>query len=65
MGICPNCQKRAQSHKYGKAGLYLDHITEVAQYIRDNYPTLKIIVWDDMMRNIDLKILQGKFKLFI
>lgn len=59
MGLCPVCQKRMQTSKFGKAGLYLDHVTEVAQYIRDNYPTLKIIMWDDMLRNIDLNILQG------
>lgn len=59
MGLCPTCQKRMQTSKFGKAGLYLDHVTEVAQYIRDTYPTLKIIMWDDMLRNIDLNILQG------
>lgn len=59
MGLCTDCQKRVQANKYGKPGLYLDHISEVAQYIKDTHPTLKIIVWDDMLRNIDLNILQG------
>ncbi|XP_017779185.1 PREDICTED: hexosaminidase D-like [Nicrophorus vespilloides] len=58
MGMCPSCIRRVQSNKYGKASLYLDHITEVAQYIKDNYPNLRIIIWDDMLRNIDLNILQ-------
>lgn len=48
-----------QTSKFGKAALYLDHVAEVAQYIKDNYPTLKIIIWDDMLRNIDLNVLQG------
>lgn len=61
MGLCPACQKRVQTSKYGRAGLYLDHVTEVAQYIKDNYPNLKIIIWDDMLRNIDLHILQGEY----
>lgn len=65
MGLCSVCQKRMQTNKFGKAGLYLDHVTEVAQYIRDNYPTLKIIIWDDMLRNIDLHILQGKVSFII
>ncbi|CAH1154569.1 unnamed protein product [Phaedon cochleariae] len=58
MGLCSACQKRIQTSKFGRAGLYLDHMTEVAQFIKDNYPNLKIIVWDDMFRNIDLNILQ-------
>nr|CAH7712483.1 unnamed protein product [Callosobruchus chinensis] len=58
MGLCPACQKRVQTSKYGKAALYLDHISEVAQYVKDNYPTIKIIIWDDMLRNIELNILQ-------
>lgn len=62
--MCPDCQKRVQTCKYGKAGLYLDYVTEVAQYINENYPTLKIIIWDDMLRNIDLNILQSKEKCF-
>lgn len=59
MGLCLDCQKRVQTSKFGNAGLYLDHITEVAQFIKDNYPTLKTIIWDDMLRNIDITILQG------
>ncbi|XP_060521222.1 hexosaminidase D-like [Cylas formicarius] len=61
MGLCPSCVKRVHSHKYGKAGLYLDHIVEVAQYIKDNYPNLKIIIWDDMLRNIDVNVLQDYY----
>ncbi|XP_018563570.1 hexosaminidase D-like [Anoplophora glabripennis] len=61
MGLCPACQKRVQTTKYGRAGLYLDHVTELAQYIKDNYPNLKIIIWDDMLRNIDLHILQDYY----
>lgn len=61
MGLCPSCSKRVITGKYGKAGLYLDHVNDVAQYIKETYPTLKIIVWDDMLRCIDTQILQGDF----
>ncbi|KAJ8927280.1 hypothetical protein NQ314_020283 [Rhamnusium bicolor] len=61
MGLCSACQRRVQINKYGRAGLYLDHVTEVAQYIKDNYPALKIIIWDDMLRNIDLNVLQDYY----
>lgn len=59
MGLCASCSKRLQTNKHGKASLYLDHVVEVAQYIKDNYPNLQIIIWDDMLRNIDINILQG------
>lgn len=58
MGLCTTCSKRAQTSKHGKAGIYLDHVTEVTQYIKENFPNLKIIVWDDMLRSIDLHVLQ-------
>ncbi|XP_049817212.1 hexosaminidase D isoform X2 [Aethina tumida] len=61
MGLCTSCQKRIQTGKYGRSGLYLDHVTEVAQYIKDNYPHLKIIIWDDMLRNIDTQVLQDYY----
>lgn len=60
MGWCPACTKRQQTSKYGRDSLYLDHVTVVAQFIKENYPNLKIIIWDDMLRNMDLKTLQGK-----
>lgn len=65
MGLCPECQKRVQTSRFGKAGLYLDHVTEVARYIKENYPKLKIIIWDDMLRNVDLNILQGNIHIFL
>lgn len=65
MGLCPTCIKRIQSSKHGKASLYLDHVTEVAQYIKENYPSLNIIIWDDMLRSIDTHILEGKNILYL
>lgn len=59
MGRCSSCFKRTQSSKYGSATIYLEHVTEVAQYIKENFPNLKIIIWDDMLRNIDVNALQG------
>lgn len=58
MGLCQACSKRVQNNKHGKVGLYLEHVTDVAQYIKETFPTLKIIIWDDMLRNVDVSILQ-------
>ncbi|XP_067005152.1 hexosaminidase D [Anabrus simplex] len=58
MGLCPTCVRRMENSKHGRAQLYLDHIIAVVQFIRDNYPSLRIIMWDDMLRNIDSAVLQ-------
>ncbi|XP_018335239.1 hexosaminidase D [Agrilus planipennis] len=61
LGLCSVCAKRAQTNKHGKSGLYLEHVVDVVQYIKDNYPNLKVIIWDDMLRNIDLNVLQDYY----
>ncbi|KAK4874582.1 hypothetical protein RN001_013942 [Aquatica leii] len=58
LGLCASCSKRLLTAKHGKATIYLDHVTEVAQYIKENFPHLKIIIWDDMLRNVDVQVLQ-------
>lgn len=59
LGLCSVCTKRAAASKYGKYSLYLEHILAIAQYIQETYPYLKIIIWDDMLRSIDLQVLNG------
>lgn len=59
LGLCSVCAKRAAASKYGKSSLYLEHILAIAQYIQETYPYLKIIIWDDMLRSIDLQVLNG------
>lgn len=59
LGLCSVCTKRAAASKYGKSSLYLEHILVIAQYIQETYPYLKIIIWDDMLRSIDLQVLNG------
>lgn len=59
LGLCAVCTKRSAASKYGKSSLYLEHILAIAQYIQETYPYLKIIIWDDMLRSIDLQVLNG------
>ncbi|XP_074040799.1 hexosaminidase D [Leptinotarsa decemlineata] len=58
MGMCSICEKRIQTSQFGKSRLYLDHMSKIGHYVKENYPGLKIIVWDDMFRNIEVEILQ-------
>lgn len=59
MGLCENCARRASESKYGKAVLFLEHITAVARFLKETHPHIKIIVWDDMLRNIETHVLRG------
>ncbi|XP_049776034.1 hexosaminidase D-like isoform X1 [Schistocerca cancellata] len=65
LGICPTCIRRIETSKHGKAQLFLEHILGVAQFVRDTYPTLRVIMWDDMLRSIDPSVMNeynlGKF----
>ncbi|XP_063980369.1 hexosaminidase D-like [Diachasmimorpha longicaudata] len=57
LGLCSVCSKRASLSKYGKSTVYLEHVLAIAQYIKEMYPCLKIIIWDDMLRSTDLQVL--------
>lgn len=37
----------------------MKHITAVLRYVKENYPNVTPIMWDDMLRSIDLKMLKG------
>lgn len=59
MGLCPSCSRRALDSKYGKAVLFLEHVTAVARFLKETHPHLKVIMWDDMLRNMDAQLMQG------
>ena len=59
LGLCPVCTKRVGSSKHGKSILFLEHVLAIAQYVKETYPCLKIIIWDDMLRSIDVQVLKG------
>jgi hypothetical protein len=37
----------------------LEHVVAVAQYVREAFPSLRVIMWDDMLRAIDTSVLLG------
>lgn len=59
LGLCHVCSKRASASKIGKWSLYLEHVLAVAQFVKETYPCLRVIVWDDMLRSIELQVLNG------
>lgn len=51
LGLCESCSKRP------KPEIFLSHVVAVLQYLRHQYPQIVPIMWDDMLRCIDEKVL--------
>ncbi|XP_075231653.1 hexosaminidase D-like [Lycorma delicatula] len=52
MGYCEKC------NPIPKEKLFLNHVLAVLKYLKQNHPNLQPIMWDDMMRVINLDILK-------
>ncbi|KAI5652139.1 glycosyl hydrolase family 20, catalytic domain-containing protein [Phthorimaea operculella] len=57
-GVCPDCKQRAETSKYQKASLFLDHIRALAIFIKQQRPNLTVLMWDDMLRSVSVDILK-------
>lgn len=44
--------------------LFLSHVTKVAKSIRETYPNLGVVMWDDMLRNMTSDTIKGKLLIF-
>lgn len=40
--------------------LFLSHVTKVAKTIKEAWPQMNIIMWDDMMRGMSQETLKGE-----
>ncbi|XP_053993531.1 hexosaminidase D-like [Hylaeus volcanicus] len=52
IGECSRCLDAMIKGQLGKKQLFLDHVSKVARYIKDRYPELTILMWDDEFREI-------------
>nr|XP_033322928.1 hexosaminidase D-like [Megalopta genalis] len=52
IGECTRCLETMVKRQWGKKQLFLDHVTKVARYIKDKYPELVVLMWDDEFREI-------------
>ena len=59
LGICEQCQQRQVDDNLTSEQLFFQHVKNVAQHVKDNYPSVTPIVWDDMFRLTDLPVLKG------
>ena len=59
LGVCEKCLKRQTEDGVTPDQLFFSHVKNVAQHIRDYYPNITPIVWDDMFRNLNTQLLKG------
>lgn len=52
IGECSRCSDVIIKKQWGKKQLFLDHVSKVAKYIKNKYPELTILMWDDEFREI-------------
>lgn len=45
--------------------LFLSHVTKVAKAIKEAWPNMTIIMWDDMMRGMSQDTLKGEVEVHI
>lgn len=45
--------------------LFLNHITKVAKAIKEEWPHMSIVMWDDMMRGMSEDTLKGEEKILM
>ncbi|XP_059472542.1 hexosaminidase D-like isoform X2 [Neocloeon triangulifer] len=54
MGVCNACRSRmATLGESAKEKLFLDHVTKVLRWMKEKYPYIDLLMWDDMLRHID------------
>lgn len=52
MGECQRCKSKDRNE------LFMSHVQTVANFVRRRWPTLNVVIWDDMLRQIQLMDLQ-------
>lgn len=58
IGFCEACERHMKAEGITKAQMFFRHIRHVLEYITAKYPGTRLIMWDDMFRDVDLKVMQ-------
>jgi hexosaminidase len=53
LGTCTRCRERVHDT------LFLDHVYNVAAFVRKKWPKLKVIIWDDQLRGMSVETLRA------
>ncbi|XP_014468107.1 PREDICTED: hexosaminidase D isoform X1 [Dinoponera quadriceps] len=52
IGECSRCLDVMAKKQWGKRQLFLEHVSTVVRYIKEKYPELTVLMWDDEFREI-------------
>lgn len=52
IGECSRCLDVMTKRQWDKKQLFLDHVSTVVRYIKEKYPKLTVLMWDDEFRDI-------------
>lgn len=52
LGQCERCTRIMSERSWSKQDLFLSHIRNVTQYIRNKYPKVRPVMWDDEFRKL-------------
>lgn len=52
IGECSRCLDVMAKKQWSKRQLFLDHVFTVVKYIKEKYPNLTVLMWDDEFREI-------------
>lgn len=55
LGECYKCVQTMVKERWTKQQLFLNHVTTVARYIREKYPKVTVLTWDDEFRKVTLQ----------
>jgi hypothetical protein len=65
MGICDACATYMRENCLTTIEMFLYHIRRLLDAIREKYPDIQLIMWDDMLRNCTSELLQSTFAILL
>ncbi|XP_060573284.1 hexosaminidase D-like [Ruditapes philippinarum] len=57
LGVCERCKRKMLMENWTVQQLFFAHVRAVCLFIKEKYPHITIIMWDDMLRFLELPVL--------
>ena len=54
------CECIRESFDGEPVGLFISHVKAVLTYLHDKYPSVRPIMWDDMLRSAPYEVVKGR-----
>lgn len=59
LGMSKDTKRVPHSDNKDLGKLFLSHVTAVTKFMTETWPGVKVLMWDDMLRKLDLNLLKG------